>query len=322
MSVAAAFKSLKSSALFSWKPTGKLQKTVANCIERTGQGLHSGDISTVRILPEAARAGRYFIFGSNVIRASIDNVVRDTPLCTALSKDGYSVRTVEHLLSALEACGVDNCRIEIDGSSNCDRSVEVPIFDGSAREWVDAINQSGLKVAVDIGGQSCQKLAPYLNEPVHVLHNDSFITAIPYPKVRITYGIDYPQAPAIGCQWFSSSMLDESTYSSSIGPSRTFCIYEEVEHMRNLGLIKGGSAETAIVCSMNKGWMNPPLRYDNEPCRHKVLDLIGDFSLLAQEGNQGLLVAHIVAYKGGHSVHAEFVRRLVGNDAVSEELTA
>lgn len=70
---------------------------------------------------------------------------------------------------------------------------QVPIFDGSAREWVDAINQSGLKVAVDIGGQSCQKLAPYLNEPVHVLHNDSFITAIPYPKVRITYGIDYPQ---------------------------------------------------------------------------------------------------------------------------------
>ncbi|XP_042007203.1 probable UDP-3-O-acyl-N-acetylglucosamine deacetylase 1, mitochondrial isoform X3 [Salvia splendens] len=299
MSVAAAFKSLKSSALFSWKPTGKLQKTVANCIERTGQGLHSGEISTVKILSEAARAGRYFIFGSNVIRASIDNIVRDTPLCTALSRDGYSVRTVEHLLSALEACGVDNCRIEIGGSNNCDRSVEVPIFDGSAREWVDAINQSGLKVAVDIGGQSCQKLAPYLNEPVHVLHNDSFIAAIPYPKVCITYGIDYPQAPAIGCQWFSSSMLDESIYSNSIGPSRTFCIYEEtipfhflsfmyplknmcarslthrigpvtrivsfifytfpalsgfvsveVEHMRNLGLIKGGSAETAIVCSL------------------------------------------------------------------------
>ncbi|KAL1556523.1 UDP-3-O-acyl-N-acetylglucosamine deacetylase [Salvia divinorum] len=297
MSVAAAFKSLKSSAVFSWKPTGKLQKTVANCIERTGQGLHSGDISTVRILPEAARAGRYFIFRSNVIRASLDNVVRDTPLCTALSKDGYIVRTVEHLLSALEACGVDNCRIEIGGSNDCDRSVEVPIFDGSAREWVEAINQSGLKVAVDL-------------------------LAIPYPKVCITYGIDYPQAPAIGCQWFSSSMFNESIYSSSIGPSRTFCIYEEVEHMRNLGLIKGGSAETAIVCSMNKGWMNPPLRYDNEPCRHKVLDLIGDFSLLAQEGSQGLLVAHIVAYKGGHSLHAEFVRRLVGNDAVSEELTA
>ncbi|XP_057777594.1 probable UDP-3-O-acyl-N-acetylglucosamine deacetylase 1, mitochondrial isoform X2 [Salvia miltiorrhiza] len=321
MSVAAAFKSLKSSAVLSWKPTGNLQKTVTNCIERTGRGLHSGDISTVRILPAVARAGRYFIFRSNIIRASIDNVVRDTPLCTALSRDGYSVRTVEHLLSALEACGVDNCRIEIDGSSNCDRSVEVPIFDGSAREWMEAINQSGLRVATDNGGKSCQKLAPYLSEPVHVLKNDSFIAAIPYSKVCITYGIDYPQAPAIGCQWFSSSLLDESIYSNSIAPSRTFCIYEEVEHMRSLGLIKGGSAETAIVCSMSRGWVNPPLRYDNEPCRHKALDLIGDISLLAQEGNQGLLVAHIVAYKGGHSLHAEFVRRLVGND-VSQELTA
>lgn len=96
-----------------------------NCIERTGRGLHSGDVSTVRILPAVARAGRYFIFRSNAIRASIDNVVRETPLCTALSADGYSVQTVEHLLSALEACGVDNCRIEIDGSSDRDRSVEV-----------------------------------------------------------------------------------------------------------------------------------------------------------------------------------------------------
>ncbi|KAG8382695.1 hypothetical protein BUALT_Bualt05G0104200 [Buddleja alternifolia] len=82
--------------------------------------------------------------------------------------------------------------------------------------------------------------------------------------------------------------------------------------MRNLGLIKGGSAETAIICSASGGWLNPPLRYDNEPCRHKVLDLIGDMSLLAQEGNQGLLVAHIVAYKGGHSLHTEFVRCLLG----------
>lgn len=102
-----------------------MQQTVTNWIERTGRGLHSGDISTVRILPAAARAGRHFIFRSSVIHASIDNVVKETPLCTALSSDGYSVRTVEHLLSALEACGVDNCRIEIDGSSDCDRSVEV-----------------------------------------------------------------------------------------------------------------------------------------------------------------------------------------------------
>ncbi|GFP83565.1 probable UDP-3-o-[3-hydroxymyristoyl] n-acetylglucosamine deacetylase 5 [Phtheirospermum japonicum] len=280
-----------------WCRTGKLQQTVANCIERTGRGLHSGDVFTVKLLPAAARFGRCFVFRSTFIRASIDYAVRETPLCTTLSRDGYRVLTVEHLLSALEACGIDNCRIEIEGSRDCDVSAEVPIFDGSAREWVEAINQAGLKVAVDSCGESCEKLAPYLSEPVHVMKNDSFIAAFPYPKVNITYGIDYPQAPTIGRQWFSSTLLDESFYSKAIASARTFCLYEEVEHMRNLGLIKGGSAETAIICSMSKGWLNPPLRYDDEPCRHKVLDLIGDMSLLAQGGNQGLLVAHIVAFK-------------------------
>ncbi|KAL6543858.1 hypothetical protein OROGR_010355 [Orobanche gracilis] len=258
--------------------TGKLQQTVANCIERTGQGLHSGNVFTVKILPSSALYGRCFIFRSTVIRASIDNVVKETPLCTTISQNGYKISTVEHLLSALEATGVDNCRLEIEGSGDCDRSAEVPIFDGSAREWVEAINQAGLKVAVDSGGGSCEKLAPYLSEPVHVMKNDSFISAFPCPEVSITYGIDYPQhyscsgalgdqiqfgkAPTIGRQWFSSTLSDENFYSKAIASARTFCLYEEVEHMRNLGLIKGGSAETAIICSMSKGWLNPPLSSD------------------------------------------------------------
>ncbi|KAK4488985.1 hypothetical protein RD792_004776, partial [Penstemon davidsonii] len=289
--------------------TSKLQQTVANCFERIGQGLHSGNIFTVKLSPAAAGDGRYFVVGgSTVIKASIENAVKPTPLCTTLSRDGYSVQTVEHLLSALEATGVDNCRIEIDSSSSND-SVEVPIFDGSAREWVEAIDQVGLKVAIDSGGKSCEKLAPYLNEPVRVQKNDSFIAAFPFPRMSISYGIDFPQAPAIGRQWFCSNLLD---YSKQIASSRTFCIYEEVEYMRSLGLIKGGSSETAIICGLNRGWLNPPLRFDDEPCRHKVLDLIGDVSLLAKDGSQGLPIGHIIAYKAGHSLHAEFVRYLSG----------
>ncbi|EPS59161.1 hypothetical protein M569_15649, partial [Genlisea aurea] len=120
-----AFKSLISSAFVSWKTTGKLQQTVRDSVERTGRGLHSGEISTVKILPAAARFGRRFLFRSTVIAASIDNVVKETPLCTTLSKDGCTIRTVEHLLSALEASGVDNCLIEIAGSGDCQRSIEV-----------------------------------------------------------------------------------------------------------------------------------------------------------------------------------------------------
>ncbi|XP_052206262.1 probable UDP-3-O-acyl-N-acetylglucosamine deacetylase 1, mitochondrial isoform X2 [Diospyros lotus] len=290
------FGAFKSTALISWKSSGKLQQTIAKCIERTGKGLHSGKAATVRISPEFAGEGRYFSFRSELIPASIDFSV-ESPLCTTLSKEGHSIRTVEHLLSSLEATGVDNCRIEICSFDSDDLSAEVPIFDGSAREWVEAIEQVGLQVARDRVGNCREKMAPFLNEPVYVQKNESFVAAFPSPEVHISYGINFHQVPAIGCQWFFSASMVNSFYAKQIAPSRTFCIYAEVEQMRNAGLIKGGSVENAIICSTSRGWLNPPLRFQDEPCRHKVLDLIGDLSLLARCGSQGLPVAHIVAYK-------------------------
>ncbi|KAK7848300.1 putative udp-3-o-acyl-n-acetylglucosamine deacetylase 5 [Quercus suber] len=175
MTLAAVFKSSK---LISWKSTGRLQQTVAGCIERTGNTLHSGEISTVKLWPELAGKGRYFDFRSNLIPASVD-FAEESPLCTTLHKDGFRIRTVEHLLSALEAAGVDNCRIEMQNSD---------------------------------------------------------------PKVCEV------EVHAIGCQWFSSAPLDNYFYSEQIASSRTFCVYEQVEQMRNSGLIKGGSLDNAIVC--------------------------------------------------------------------------
>ncbi|KAL5070979.1 hypothetical protein RYX36_021866 [Vicia faba] len=287
---------LRSSKLVTWKPTGKLQQTLAGYVERKGICLHSGKASTVRLCPGLAGQGRYFDFRSNSVPASVE-FAQVSPLCTTLCKGGVRIRTVEHLLSALEGAGVDNCRIEIENLDDQDNEAEIPIFDGSAREWVEALEEVGLETATDIDGKSCEKTAPHVNEPVHVWRNDSFIAAFPSEVVRVTYGINFPQAPAIGCQWFSTTPLDDLVYSMQIAFSRTFCIYEEVEQMRSAGLIKGGSLENAIVCSISKGWLNPPLRFSDEPCRHKILDLIGDLSLFAQFGNQGLPVAHIVAYK-------------------------
>ncbi|XP_071693853.1 probable UDP-3-O-acyl-N-acetylglucosamine deacetylase 1, mitochondrial isoform X2 [Rutidosis leptorrhynchoides] len=287
----AAVKAFKSSASISWRSTGKPQQTIANYIERTGTALHSGHKSTVRICPEFAGTGRYFDFRSVLIPASID-FAQQSPLCTTLRKDGHSVATVEHLLSALEGTGVDNCRIEIVTPHNDDTSAEVPIFDGSASEWVDAIEQVGLIDALDSSGESCDKLAPYLTHPVHVSKGDSVIAAFPSNVTIISYGISFPQVPSLSLQWVNSFFCSESFYSKQIASSRTFCIYEEVEKMRSTGLIKGGSAENAIVF------------------RHKILDLIGDVSLFAHNGSQGLPIANIIAYKGGHALHAEFVRRL------------
>ncbi|XP_039124732.1 probable UDP-3-O-acyl-N-acetylglucosamine deacetylase 1, mitochondrial isoform X1 [Dioscorea cayenensis subsp. rotundata] len=289
----------------SWKPIGKPQQTLASEIVLAGVALHSGETVTAKLLPEAAGQGRYFVVGGvggqvTTIAAAIGNA-EDSPLCTTLSRAGARVRTVEHLLSALEACGVDNCRIEISGGN------EVPVLDGSAKEWVEAIQQVGLCVAEASAGNYIDKLAPFLNEPIYVSRNDSFIFGFPSPEILITYGIDFSKVPSIGCQWFSS-LINASVYLKEIAPARTFCVYEEVEKMRSAGLIQGGSAENAIVCSTTRGWLNPPLRYHDEPCRHKVLDLVGDFSLLAHNGNQGLLNAHIIAYKAGHSLHSEFIR--------------
>ncbi|KAG5062521.1 hypothetical protein JHK85_003704 [Glycine max] len=297
--------------------TGRLQQTLADCVERQGKALHSGKVSTVRLCPERASRGRYFDFRSNFVPASVE-FAQVSPLCTTLYKGGFRIRTVEHLLSALEASGVDNCRIEIEDSDTQGHDAEIPIFDGSAREWVAAVEEVGLTVATDLDGKSVEKMAPHVNEPVYAWRNDSFVAAFPSEVVRITYGINFSQAPVIGCQWFSTPPLDNLVYSMQIALSRTFCIYEEVEQMRNAGLIKGGSLENAIVCSASKGWLNPPLHFSDEPCRHKILDLIGDLSLFAQFGNQGLPVAHIVAYKacafgsGGHALHTDLARRLIG----------
>ncbi|CAM8876479.1 unnamed protein product [Rhodiola kirilowii] len=304
MKLAAAVKTLI------WKSTGKVQQTLAGCVEMRGKGLHSGEIASVRLTPELAEKGRYFCVGRSLIPACID-LVEETQLCTTLCKNGIRVRTVEHLLSALEALGVDNCRIEIELLNSRDnKSVEVPILDGSAREWVQAIEEVGLTDASDKSGEACDKVAPYLSEPVHVFKKDAFVAAFPSPSLQVACGIDFPQVSAIGRQWFSSGSLDSGWYAREIASARTFCVFEEVEKMRSAGLIKGGSTENAIVCSSADGWLNPPLRFSDEPCRHKVLDLIGDLSLFASHGSQGLPVAHIVAYKAGHALHAEFVRRL------------
>jgi UDP-3-O-[3-hydroxymyristoyl] N-acetylglucosamine deacetylase len=185
--------------------------------------------------------------------------------------------------------GVHNACITLDRP-------ELPILDGSALPWVEAIAQVG--IAPQVEGD---RLIP-LTETVTVQKGDSFVTAIPADTLRFTYGIAFP-TKAIGEQWFSWSptIADFSErFALEIAPARTFTLAAYIEQARAAGLIKGGTLENAIVCDGDR-WVNPPLRFDNEPCRHKLLDLIGDISLL------GFLPrAHILAYKASHNLHAEF----------------
>jgi len=268
------------------------QQTLAGTISQSGVGLHGGETSQVRILPAAVGEGRYFVRvdlpTQPIIPARI-GAVSQTVLSTQLAAGAASVRTVEHLLAALAGSGVDNARIEIDGA-------EVPLLDGSARIWVDAIAKVGLS------SQPAPTIFPQLLEPVWVREGDTFVAALPAPETRFTYGIDFETA-AIGNQWHSWT-YNTSTFAVEIAPARTFGLATQIEFLRSQGLIKGGSLENAIVCTP-QAWLNPPLRFANEPARHKILDLVGDLCLLGTFPN-----AHFLAYKASHKLHVQLAQLL------------
>ena len=324
--------------------------TLGGNFERSGVGLHSGILTKVRVLPATVGEGRYFVRvdlpGRPVVPARVE-AVRDTLLSTELRtllKDDskasastsvspdVSVRTVEHLLAALAGSGVDNARIEIDGP-------EVPLLDGSARVWVEAIREVGVVRQGDgaedegtrdardrgkengnltQGGETALNVSTPLwmsgakqlsvssfaiQEPVWVYQGDAFVAALPSPTIRFTYGIDF-ELPAIGNQWHSWAPEQEN-FAEEIAPARTFGLAHQVEALRDRGLIKGGSLENALVCDRS-GWLNPPLRFSNEPVRHKLLDLVGDLSLLGTYP-----VAHFLAYKASHNLHIQLAKKLV-----------
>lgn len=275
--------------------------TLGAAFERSGVGLHSGITTTVRVLPAKAGTRRYFVRvdlpGKPVIPARVE-AVSTTMLSTQLragngetaADSEVTVRTVEHLLAALAGSGVDDACIEIDGS-------EVPLLDGSALAWIQAIQEVGI-----VESQAPLSSPLVVQEPIWVNQDDAFVAAFPAPMTRFTYGIDF-ENPAIGNQWYSWTPEQED-FAEAIAPARTFGLANQVDQLRDRGLIKGGSLENALVCG-DQGWLNPPLRFANEPVRHKLLDLVGDLSLLGK-----FPVAHILAYKASHTLHIQLARLL------------
>lgn len=268
------------------------QHTLADMISLSGIGLHSGVTTHVRLLPAAVGDGRYFVRidlpQKPTIPAKVE-AVSQTVLSTELGFGAATVRTVEHLLAALVASGVDNARIEIDGA-------EVPLLDGSAKLWMEAIASVGLVP------QSAPRFLPQLRDPVWIYQGDAFVAALPTPETRFTYGIDF-DLPAIGNQWHSWSPTSAS-FLEEIAPARTFGLATQIDSLRQQGLIKGGTLDNAIVCG-SEGWINPPLRFANEPARHKILDLVGDLSLLGT-----FPIAHFFAYKASHNLHVQLAQLL------------
>ncbi len=270
-----------------------MPKTLKESFTIQGVGLHSGVETHVKISPSQTGQGRYFVRTDlpeqPIITANLA-IVQEAMLSTQLGEGDTTVRTVEHLLAALVASGVDEARIEINGP-------ELPLLDGSAKVWVEAI----ASVSLQAFSEDEQPVRVIIKPIVHQ-EGDMFVMALPAPHTLFTYGVDYPYAP-IGKQWYTWNPQTED-FSSAIAPARTFGFADQIEKLRQMGLIKGGSLDNALVCDHEK-WLNPPLRFADEPVRHKLLDLIGDLSLLGQ-----IPQAHYVAYKASHKLHTQLAKKI------------
>ena len=319
--------------------------TLASAVEVRGVGLHSGAASRVVLRPATIDDGVYFVrsdlAGKEVRIAARPESVVDTRLCTVIGAPEISrdvtVSTIEHLMAALCGSGVTACRIEVDAP-------ELPLLDGSALPWIGAIETAGIAPA-DVSrpassgshdgqpvgfvqralgmlrGVTTTRLPPppltttkgttppmmtsvRLRRPVCVDEERAWVVAMPAEVPRITYGIDFPGHAPIGCQWFSWAPGSGPSFAEAIAPARTFGLREQLETLRAAGLIKGGSLDNALVCDHDV-WLNGPLRFANEPVRHKLLDLVGDLSLLG-----GLPCAHVVAYRASHRLHVRLALAL------------
>ncbi len=270
--------------MFSWPSTYESCFTISSSITREGIGLHSGEKTKVKISPYDEE-GYFVSFSDNPdqIHKLEQNLIGSTMLCTAVKLGKRNLYTIEHLLSSFAGCGLSYIHFEVEGK-------EIPLLDGSAIEWVKAFEEVGLKKV-----PKPTNFMKEINESKIFNKGTSVIAATPSSKLSIVSTIDFPYK-AIGKQTFVID-LNPKCFVEKIAPARTFGFKDQFQELSELGLIKGGSLENALVCD-GDDWVNPPLRFDNEPIRHKILDLIGDLALV------GLPKAQILVYKGSHSLNA------------------
>ncbi len=272
------------------------ERTLAGPIEFSGVGLHTGVPVSLRVLPARAATGIVFRrvdLDNFEIHADVASVSRVAYATTLMSK-GVWISTVEHLLSAFYGIGIDNAYVDMD-------NLEVPILDGSARPFTDAIARVGT-VEQDRPREYLRVIKEFVVE-----ENGKSLAIYPADTFQIECAIDFKH-PFIGPQHLSLECTEEG-YAASIAPARTFGFYNEVRALQNNGLIQGGSLENAIVLT-DTGMLNEePLRFKDEFVRHKILDLLGDFALIRQP-----VLGRLVANRAGHALHTRFVADLLESE--------
>tara|TARA_Y100000816_G_C25998086_1_gene521380 strand:- start:50 stop:970 length:921 start_codon:yes stop_codon:yes gene_type:complete len=274
------------------------QKTLKKEISLSGVGLHSGKKANIKLVPQRPNTGIYFkrtdIKSNNIIYPSVFNV-SSASYCTKISNDyGVSVSTIEHLMAALYGKGVDNLLIEID-------SEEVPILDGSSKNFVEAINSVDIEIS---------------DQPIKIITIDKEVVykegekSITFQPSKISLEIDFEinfKNELINTQKNKINIYMDDL--SDMYNSRTFCLFEDIEKLKNLNLAKGGSLDNAIVVKQNKILNKEKLRNEKEFVNHKILDCLGDLYLSGYK-----LVGKITSCQGGHNITNQGLRKLLSKN--------
>jgi UDP-3-O-[3-hydroxymyristoyl] N-acetylglucosamine deacetylase len=281
----------------------QFETTIQRPVEASGVGLHSGVPVHIRILPAPASTGIVFV-RTDLDRFSIPaswRHVQKVSYATSLMRQGVLISTTEHLLSVFYSMSVDNAYVEID-------NLEVPILDGSGQPFVELIRRAGIK--------RLRKPRKYLRirTPVSVEGGGKRIGIFPAERFLLTCDVFFDH-PMVGRQVLEMEVSPDH-YAECIAPARTFGFEYELAQMRNMGLIRGASLENA-VCFSRTGILNDEgLRFRDECCRHKALDLIGDLALIGRP-----LLGHVIAEKAGHAMHFALVNRIMNDPTLYEVVT-
>ena len=279
------------------------ERTIRQPVATRGVGLHSGVRVNMRLTPSAAGRGVVFVrtdLEGFEIPASWKHVAK-VSYATSLMRQGVLLSTTEHLLSVLRALEIDNVRVEID-------NLEVPILDGSALPFAELLAKAGVQ------RQRRRRRYMRMLKRVEVIDGTKRISIEPGRALDVTCETLYPH-PLVGAQRLEMTVTPQA-YLDAVAPARTFGFERDLDAMRNLGLIRGATLANAL-CFTEEGLLNEEgLRFPDEPCRHKLLDLIGDLALLGHT-----VMGKVVAKRAGHAMHVALVDRIVNDPTCYEILT-
>lgn len=281
-----------------------LQRTLQKPVSCSGLGVHSGEEVMLTVKPAPVNHGIKFVRVDLPDTPSVSahfNKVVDTSLATVIGEDGFIISTIEHLMASFAGLSIDNAIVELNGH-------EIPIMDGSAAPFTSMMKEAGIEE------QEGPRCFFQVNEPIGIEENGKSVTVYPYPGFKISYTIDFDH-PIVGKQTYSME-VEENSFEHEVSGARTFGFLHEIEYLKRYGFAKGGSLDNAVVLDREDVVNEDGLRFEDEFVRHKILDSIGDFSLIGMP-----ILGHVVIEKSGHAFNHAFIKEFFARKESWETVT-